>query len=68
MPLVEVTLVEGRTPEQLRDLQVKLTDAVIEAITAPRESIRVILRELPTTHFAIGGVPISELRSPSAEG
>ena len=24
MPLVEVTLVEGRTPQQLRDLQVKL--------------------------------------------
>ncbi|MEI2827612.1 MAG: 2-hydroxymuconate tautomerase [Dermatophilaceae bacterium] len=67
MPLVEVTLVEGRTPQQLRDLQVKLTDAVVDAIAAPRESIRVILRELPTSHFAIGGVPISELRPPSAE-
>ncbi len=67
MPLVEVTLVEGRTPAQLRDLQTKLTDAVIEAIAAPRESIRVILRELPTTHFAIGGVPISELRPPAPD-
>jgi 4-oxalocrotonate tautomerase len=60
MPLIEVTLVEGRTPVQLRNLITGLTDAVVEAVEAPRESIRVVLREVPKTHFAAGDVTIAE--------
>ncbi|CQD18692.1 4-oxalocrotonate tautomerase [Mycobacterium europaeum] len=62
MPLVEVTLVEGRTPEQLRALITGLTDAVEMAIGAARESIRVVLREVPATHWAAGDVTIAERR------
>lgn len=62
MPLVEVTLVEGRTAEQLRSLITGLTNAVQTAIDAPRETIRVILREVPATHWAAGDVTISERR------
>jgi len=51
MPLVEVTLVEGRTPEQLRTLISRLTDAVESAIAAPRANIRVVIREVPPTHW-----------------
>ncbi len=60
MPLIEVTLVEGRTPAQLRTLITALTDAAEAAVQAPRESIRVVLREVPTTHFAAGDVTIAE--------
>ncbi|WP_432842379.1 tautomerase family protein [Dactylosporangium sp. CA-092794] len=62
MPLVEVTLVEGRTPAQLRGLISRLTDAVEAAIDAPRESIRVVVREVPATHWAAGDVTIAERR------
>jgi 4-oxalocrotonate tautomerase len=62
MPLVEVTLVEGRTPEQLRSLITALTSAVETSIAAPRDSIRVVLRELPPTHWAAGDVTIAERR------
>jgi 4-oxalocrotonate tautomerase len=62
MPLVEVTLVEGRTPEQLRTLITALTSAVETSIAAPRDSIRVVLRELPPTHWAAGDVTIAERR------
>ncbi|MCW2724914.1 MAG: 4-oxalocrotonate tautomerase [Frankiales bacterium] len=62
MPLVEVTLVEGRTPEQLRSLMTALTSAVETSIGAPKDSIRVILRELPPTHWAAGDVTIAERR------
>ena len=62
MPLVEVTLVEGRTPEQLRSLMTALTGAVEASIGAPKDSIRVILRELPPTHWAAGDVTIAERR------
>jgi 4-oxalocrotonate tautomerase len=60
MPLVEVTIVEGRSPQQLRDLISKLTDAVEMAIAAPRATIRVCLREVPATHWAAGDVTVAE--------
>ncbi len=55
MPIVEITMIEGRTPEAKRRLIAKVTDAIVEAIEAPRDSIRVILREIPALHFGAGG-------------
>ncbi|WOQ15651.1 2-hydroxymuconate tautomerase [Raineyella sp. W15-4] len=70
MPLVECTLVEGRTPEQLRALITELTEAVMTAVGAPKESIRVVLREVPKTHFAAGDETIAErqARRAAAQG
>jgi 4-oxalocrotonate tautomerase len=62
VPFVDVTLVEGRTPEQLRALQHELTQAVVRAIGAPVDSIRVVLREVPPTHWAAGDLTIAERR------
>jgi 4-oxalocrotonate tautomerase len=60
MPLVDVSIVAGRTPEQIRDLIDRLTDAVEQALEVPRPSIRVLVRELPATHWAAGGETIAE--------
>lgn len=60
MPLVEVTLVQGRSPQQLRTLISELTDAVETALEASRATIRVVLREVPDTHWAAGDVTIAE--------
>jgi 4-oxalocrotonate tautomerase len=68
MPFIEVTLVEGRSPEQLRALIAALTRAAVDAVDAPKESVRVVLREVPATHWAAGDVTIAERRAtnPSA--
>lgn len=63
MPIVEITLVEGRRPDQLRTLISKVTQACAESVDAPVESVRVILREVPATHFAAGDVTIDERRA-----
>lgn len=55
MPIIEVNLLEGRSPEAKERLIQALTDAAVEAIGAPRESVRVILREMAPAHFAVGG-------------
>ncbi len=60
MPLIEVTMVEGRTPEQLRALISGLTRATAEAVGAPAENVRVVVREVPATHWAAGDVTIAE--------
>lgn len=63
MPLIEVTLVEGRTPEQVRALISALTTAAVESVDAPRDSVRVVVREVPDTHWAAGDVTIAERRT-----
>jgi 4-oxalocrotonate tautomerase len=57
MPIVEVTLIEGRSKEQKRALVKEVTDAVVSSIGAPIEAVRVIIREIPPEHFAVGGIP-----------
>ncbi len=59
MPLIEVTLVEGRPQECKRALIAELTAAAVRTIGAPRESVRVILSEVPAEHWGVGGEPKS---------
>ena len=65
MPLIEVTLVEGRSPEQLRALISGLTQAAVDALGAPKANVRVVLREVPATHWAAGDVTIAERKGQS---
>ncbi|USQ75999.1 tautomerase family protein [Ornithinimicrobium cryptoxanthini] len=62
MPIINVTLTRGRTPEQLRSLVHELTLGAHRAVDAPIESVRVILHEVEPTHFAAGDVTIEERR------
>lgn len=65
MPLVDVTVTEGRTAEQIRALIHELTGAVERSVGAPRANIRVVVREVPPTHWAAGDVTIAERRDHS---
>ena len=60
MPLVQVTILEGRDAETKRALLHELTEAVVRAPGAPRASVRVLLHELPAAHWAVGGMPKEE--------
>jgi 4-oxalocrotonate tautomerase len=64
VPFIEVTLVEGRRPEQLRALISALTHATAESLDAPATTVRVIVREVPPTHWAAGDVTIAERTAP----
>lgn len=55
MPIIEVSLLEGRTKERKATLIRELTDAAERALEVPRSSIRVILREVPKEHWGVGG-------------
>lgn len=64
MPLVDVTLTAGRSPDQVRDLIHALHDAVHSTVGARPEHIRVIVREVPRTHWATGDVTVAEMGLP----
>jgi len=55
MPLVNVHLAEGRSPEQKQALMVAITEAMVDHLGAPRESVRVWISEFPSTDFMAGG-------------
>jgi 4-oxalocrotonate tautomerase len=57
MPFVEVTLVAGRTREQKRALFEAIAIAVETSLEVKRDSIRIVLREVPPEHWAVGGIP-----------
>lgn len=65
MPFIDVTISEGRSPEELRRLIHELTQAAHRALGAPLPNIRVVLRETPKTHFAAGDVTIAEREAAS---
>lgn len=60
MPFIDVTIAQGRSPEQIRSLMHELTAAVHHALGAPIANIRVVVREVPTSHWAAGDVTVAE--------
>jgi 4-oxalocrotonate tautomerase len=61
MPLVEVSVSAGRTPEQIRALIHELHAAVERTVNAKPEHIRVIVREIPRAHWATGDLTLAEM-------
>jgi len=55
MPIVNVTMIEGRPVELKVKLIRAITDAIVDSINAPKDSIRVILNEVPPWHFGAAG-------------
>ena len=60
MPYVQVTWLDGRTPEQKRKLAERITQALIEDGRAQREHIHVTFVDLPTTNYAVAGVTVAD--------
>lgn len=61
MPLIEVTLSSGRTGPQIRSMIHEVHAAVERTTGARTEHIRVIVREVPRTHWATGDLTLAEM-------
>jgi len=63
MPLAQITLIEGRSPQQKQQLIASVTDAIASSLDAPIETVRVLVQEIPGQNWGIAGkpkVPIDE--------
>jgi 4-oxalocrotonate tautomerase len=65
VPLVEINLLAGRPPEKIRELIHQVHAAVQTSLDAPPENIRVIVREVPPEHWAVGDVTKAEQQEAS---
>ena len=63
MPLVQITLARGRSPEQLAALGEEVTAAVTRAVGAPVENVRVVVTECEPEHWFVGGESLAALRA-----
>ncbi len=59
MPIIQVQMMEGRPKEKIAEVIQNITNTVSETLDAPKESIRVLVTEIPKTHWGVAGVPKS---------
>ena len=61
MPFAQIYMLEGRTEEQKKAVIEKVTQALVEAVDAPVNSVRVLIQEVPKTNWGIAGVSAKDL-------
>ncbi len=55
MPIVQITMLQGRTADQKRKVAKRVTDALVEEAGAGREHIAVVFNEVSMENYALGG-------------
>jgi 4-oxalocrotonate tautomerase len=60
MPIVTVKMLEGRTDEQKKALDEKVTAAVAETVNAKPEAVTIVIEEMAKNHYATGGIRVSD--------
>lgn len=55
VPLIQMHILEGRSPEVKKLLIQEVTDAVVRTLGANPAAVRVLLYELPPEHWGVGG-------------
>jgi len=56
MPHIQITMLEGRTPEQKRKIVERITNTMVEETGTAREGVSVAFVEVSQASFARGGV------------
>ena len=60
MPLVQITMLQGRTTEQKRKIAERITETMVEEADARREAIVVAFLEVSKESYASGGVLMAD--------
>ena len=55
MPLIQVTMLQGRSADQKRKIAKRMTDAMVEEAGAKREAIVITFVEVSKESYASGG-------------
>ena len=61
MPFAQIYMLEGRTEDQKRAVIEKVTAALVEAVGAPKETVRVWIHDVPKENWGIAGTSAKDL-------
>ncbi|MBE3569109.1 MAG: 4-oxalocrotonate tautomerase [Bacillales bacterium] len=62
MPFIQIHLLEGRSEEKIKEVIKNVTDCVAETLDAPLANIRVVVTEIPPTHWGTAGKTKAETK------
>jgi len=68
MPLVQISMMPGRSAEQKRGLLADVTDAVARNCKVAPEQVRVLITEIAAEHWAVAGISMAEVAARKKEG
>jgi len=60
MPIVSVNIIEGRPKDKIEKVIADITETVTSTLEVPKESVRVIVTEIPKTHWGIAGESVEK--------
>jgi len=60
MPLIQITMLKGRTVEQKRKLAARITDAMVEEAKAAKDAVVVTFIEITREDYASAGVLLAD--------
>ena len=56
MPVVQISMLPGRSARQKRGLLRDVTDAVVRNCKVPADAVRVLITEIAPEHWAVAGL------------
>lgn len=60
MPLVQITLLSGRSTEQKRRIAERITEIMVDEAKTPRDGVIVTFIDVPTDSYARGGITMKD--------
>ncbi|MGQ9548973.1 MAG: tautomerase family protein [Roseiflexus sp.] len=60
MLVLRVTMIEGRTVEQRTMLMRRLSECAARHFNIPLDEVRLVIDEIPKTHWGVGGRSLAE--------
>lgn len=61
MPIIQIQIIEGRRREQIQNLIFDVTAAVAKNLDVEVGRVRVLVNEIPSSHWGVGGRPKANL-------
>ncbi|MEZ5628851.1 MAG: 2-hydroxymuconate tautomerase [Rhodocyclaceae bacterium] len=61
MPFAQIYMIEGRSEEQKRAVIEKVTQALVDAVGAPQQNVRVWIHDVPKENWGIAGTSAKDL-------
>ncbi|WP_026560998.1 4-oxalocrotonate tautomerase [Bacillus sp. J37] len=60
MPVVNVNIMEGRPKEKIESVIANITETITKTLEVPKETVRVIVTEIPKSHWGIAGESVEK--------
>jgi 4-oxalocrotonate tautomerase len=62
MPVVNIVMAQGRPSEKKEELIRNVTEAIASTLNLPKESVDIVLQEVPRENFGHGGIPLTKMK------